>query len=283
MNIQSLSICVPAGCPNGCPFCISRMRGASNNDVNDVITLEKQHAIKKRIAYARDNGCNTLLLTGTGEPINNMGYIQTILNLNDELRQPFRHIELQTSGVGLPAKITKLKTMGIETISLSIADITSPKRNRKIMGIDKDIDGSDFVGVSEIIKDHGLNLRISLNMISIYKDFKIRQILDFLHTLEADQVTFRFLEVIGENEWAEWTKENRLARDAFKDLTRQVKHLGTPLEKLPFGQTRYSLEGISTVFDNDCMNRSVKENIKYLILQDNKLFTKWNDRGSLLF
>ena len=56
------------------------------------------------------------------------------------------------------------------------------------------------------------------------------------------------------------------------------------LERLPFGALRYSVDGISTVVDDDCMNQEVKDTLKYLILRpDCKLYTKWDDAGSLLF
>jgi hypothetical protein len=41
---------------------------------------------------------------------------------------------------------------------------------------------------------------------------------------------------------------------------------------------------MSVVVDDDCMSTEVKEDVKYLILQPNcKLYTKWDDEGSLLF
>jgi len=41
---------------------------------------------------------------------------------------------------------------------------------------------------------------------------------------------------------------------------------------------------MSVVVDDDCMSTADKEDIKYLILRENcKLYTKWDDGGSLLF
>ena len=46
----------------------------------------------------------------------------------------------------------------------------------------------------------------------------------------------------------------------------------------------YDIDEMSMVVDDDCMSGEVKEDVKYLILQPNcKLYTKWDDRGSLLF
>ena len=60
---------------------------------------------------------------------------------------------------------------------------------------------------------------------------------------------------------------------------------GRALNKLPFGATKYSIEGISTVIDKDCMAKSGdRENFKYLILRrDNRLYSEWDDPASLIF
>ena len=47
----------------------------------------------------------------------------------------------------------------------------------------------------------------------------------------------------------------------------------------------YSVMGMSTVVDEDCMAKNEeKQSWKYLILRPNcKLYTQWDDKGSLLF
>lgn len=41
---------------------------------------------------------------------------------------------------------------------------------------------------------------------------------------------------------------------------------------------------MSTVLDEDCMSEEAKESVKYLILRPNcKLYSKWDDKGSLVF
>ena len=63
-----------------------------------------------------------------------------------------------------------------------------------------------------------------------------------------------------------------------------VKDYGTPLELLPLGARKYSYMGISTVLDDDCMSKEENQVIRYLILRENcKLYTKWDDKASLLF
>lgn len=55
MNIQSLSVCVPAGCPNRCKFCVSRLH--HNNYKHD----NYDHIDVDRLEFARDNGCNSVI------------------------------------------------------------------------------------------------------------------------------------------------------------------------------------------------------------------------------
>ena len=79
MEIKSLLICVPASCPNTCKFCVSRMHDSlyenqieKNKRFRD---LYKDDFIK-RMMFARDNGCNTVILTGEGEPLMNGKFLE---------------------------------------------------------------------------------------------------------------------------------------------------------------------------------------------------------------
>lgn len=105
MVIQSLSCVVPATCPNRCKFCVSHLHEKDRATYRNHIEKNRQFKdlyekdYLDALAFARDNGCNTLMLTGDGEPIFNPGYLDMIAQLNAKLTQPFRWIELQTSGV----------------------------------------------------------------------------------------------------------------------------------------------------------------------------------------
>jgi len=51
-----------------------------------------------------------------------------------------------------------------------------------------------------------------------------------------------------------------------------------------FGAVRYSVRDMSVVVDDDCMSAAVKPVMKYLNPAARcKIYTKWDDRGSLLF
>ena len=71
----------------------------------------------------------------------------------------------------------------------------------------------------------------------------------------------------------------------FYKLSDYIKKKGNYIDTLEYGQERYSLNEMSVVVDDDCMAK--KKNVKaakYLILRpDFHLYTKWDDKGSLVF
>jgi hypothetical protein len=108
-------------------------------------------------------------------------------------------------------------------------------------------------------------------------------IFDKLKAVGADQVTFRRLYTSGKGvPQDKWIDEHEYL--SYNLLSTYIEKNGRPLERLPFGAMRYSIRGMSTVVDDDCMSTEVKDSVKYLILRPNcKLYTKWDDEGSLLF
>ena len=146
MKIQSLSISVPTGniCVNACKFCVSRTHTNPYEDkISSVVTKgERSHSITdkefifsnlieykdyfNRLQFARDNGCNVIVLTGTGEPIQNLRFIRFFSEINSTLTTPFKSIEIQTTGVMLnDENLYELRQLGVTTISFSISNKTS--------------------------------------------------------------------------------------------------------------------------------------------------------------
>ena len=51
-----------------------------------------------------------------------------------------------------------------------------------------------------------------------------------------------------------------------------------------YGFIQYSVKGISTVIDDNCMSKDNIDEIKYAILRPNgHLYSRWDDTGSLIF
>lgn len=283
MDVQSLSIVTPTKrCVNDCPFCVSKMHESPYENVID----KNFNDYKKRLEFARDNGCNTMLITGTAEPLQNKSFLKKLFLLNEKIDKPFRWIEFQTTGVFLNDSTLKfLKDGGVSTIALSVADLFFDENNMEIMKVPPHLK-FDLNWVCDRIKYHDLNLRLSLNLTKTYDLYTAEEIFKCAKHFSADQLIFRKMYMSErENTIPDfWLKTNSINPVVIKEIENYVIENGTMLEKLPFGLTRYSVNGISTVVDDDCMARNTEHVIKSLILRPNaKLYTRWNDEGSLLF
>ena len=282
MNIQSLSISVPTNtCVNDCKFCVSKMH---NNDYKSMYFVESDY--RKRLKFARDNGCNTLIITGTGEPLQNKNFLSNIAKINNELPSPFLWIELQTSGVMLSAEnlLFLKEEIGVTNISLSLSNVFNSSRNSEICGIPKKLEFK-IIDICTKIKNHNFNLRLSLNMTSDYNIFKPDVILNKCKKLNANQITFRKLYITDETSTqGKWVAEHQMDSENFKILNSMIAFEGTALEILPFGAVKYSIKEMSVVIDEDCMAEELKDTFKYLILrEDGRLYSRWDDKGSLVF
>lgn len=297
IEVQSLSVCVPGGCPNACKFCVSRMHLSPYVDqieknIRFRDLYEKDYM--RRLQFARDNGCNTVILTGEGEPLCNKSFLKDFAHWNNSISSPFKWIEIQTSGVTLDEETLRFlrNTVGVSTISLSLSDMFDDDSNQDMNGTPDKLK-VNIDGLCAEIKRYDFNLRLSLNMTDTYeKRFPTAlkgnvgcEIMKKAQLLGADQVTFRKLYVSGDHSITQniWIEKN----SASNELMTGIRNLllgGQILEQLPFGAIRYSLGGISSVLDDDCMSKEAKPVMKYLVLRPNcKLYTKWNDPGSLLF
>jgi len=241
-----------------------------------------------KMAFARDNGCNTLLLTSKGEPMSNRGFIKWVCELNTKLQKPFRWVELQTSGLNCDMdNLRDLKRLGvISTVALSVAYIFDEYLNARIMH-----KATGYVSrkVANDIKACGFNLRLSLNIWNQYETLhhSALRILSEADAWAADQVTLRRLykSNYSMTKQSAWVTQNDVTDTYWESLKDQIRKEGIPLNTLDFGATRYSMfNRISTVVDNDCMSGDAKPEIRYLVLQpDLHLYTHWNNPGSKLF
>lgn len=286
MKIQTLSIVVPTKrCINNCKFCVSKMH---NNDYSDLHNSTYYiDDIKRRLNYAIINKVDTIILTGTGEALQNKSFLRKIDMILKSMNNPIPRIELQTTGVLLTdSNLEFLREMGVSTISLSISDLFNDKQNLDIIGVPPHIN-FNLDELCKKIKDFGFNIRLSLNMSKVYDKVLTPRYFKRCHELKANQITFRKL-YSSDNKTLEgkWVKDNSFNFMFFKHLKQYIKEYGRPLYKLPFGATVYSVNGIGTVVDDDCMatETEVSETVKYLILrEDGKLYTDWANFGSLIF
>lgn len=295
MEVQSLSVCVPGGCPNNCKFCVSRMHTSpyiNQIELNKPFRDLYENDFKRRLQFARDNGCNTIILTGEGEPVMNFHFLRDFAHWNSAIQSPFRWIEIQTSGVTIDDETLRFlrNTVLVNTISLSLSNVCNSESNREINGTPEKLK-VDIDWLCHEIKRYDFNLRLSLNMTDVYENqwgtgaYCFNRLMEKAEELGANQVTFRKLYVSEEGlPQTKWIKEHGAHDALFKTINDEIRTRGKELEVLPFGAIRYSFKGISLVVDDDCMAKTVKPVMKYMILRPNcKLYTRWDDPGSLLF
>ena len=317
MKIQSLSISVPTGniCVNACKFCVSRthtnpyvdrissvvkiFKGLKTNGIFDSykgefpdlpMSLSNCHSIEykdyfNRLQFARDNGCNVIILTGTGEPIQNINFIRFFSQINSTLTTPFKSIEIQTTGVMLnDENLLELRQLGITTISFSISNIFDSERNLELIECKEKLKFNVFETI-KLVKKHDFNLRLSLNLVNDYDKYEVYQVINRCKELGADQVTFRKLYKSNSNtEIDQWIEDNA-SESFYTKLVEYVTNNGKFLGVLPFGPSIYDINEMSMVVDDDCMSEKVdKDTYKYLVLRENcKLYSHWETKASLIF
>ena len=301
MSIQSLSIVVPGKkCINNCKFCVSRTHQDivyENKIDEDKISKEKinfkynfssppELRYRKALRYAKELGCTTVMLTGEAEPQQNMPFLRWFLDVNSHLMNNlFNNIEIQTTGRGLTReKIFDLAERGVNTFSISVSSFDDEENNR-IIGVPYD-DKIRLVDLCKNIKDTGCLLRMSLNLNKAFYHIQDTASLlrDCKQVYGADQVTLRKLYKSGKDcEQDKWIESHcNIYKD--DDYFQYIKVNGARLETLPYGMIKYSLEGVGTVADNDCMAKNNTEDIRYLILRpDCHLYTRWDDPASIIF
>ena len=294
MNIQSLSVCVPAKrCINDCKFCCSKMHTADYEDFfTDMHTYTMySEDLRKRLEYARENGCNTCMLTGNNEPQQNKEFLRAFSEINKTLRSPFLNIEMQTSGAFIDQPFWDFfkNSVGLTTAAISVACLDDDAINRDMIQT-KDANLS-LKEMCREIKKRNINLRICLNMnddILVHHDFTPENIINLCTELGADQITFRALwSPDATTEQGLWIAQHVTQRthDFIKTLKDDIRANGNYLDTLEYGADRYDYHGFSVVVDEDSMSQEENKNaVKYLILRPNgHLYSKWDSKASLIF
>ena len=288
MKIQSLSVVVPAKkCVNDCMFCVSKMHISEYEtmitDSNLYYDLYKKDFIN-RLHFARDNGCNTAMLTGDCEPLQNRSFLAKFGDFNQALPNPFKVIEIQTVGNLITDDYLYFLRhhVGVATISLSVSNIWNYEKNAEIIGCDM----FNLETLCASIKKYRFNLRLSLNMTDHMIDgHTVSDIFDMCSLLGADQITFRAMYLTSDDTPENiWLHEHRLSDKFWYNLKDYITKKGRPIDKLEYGRTKYSVNDIGVVVDDDCMSVSSTDVAKYLILRpDCKLYSKWETKASLIF
>lgn len=293
MKIQSLSVVVPnKSCINNCAFCVSKMHcDTYKNQMDDNLPFFDLYLkdYLKRLEFARDNGCNTIMLTGNSEPQQNRKFLTYFGMMMQLMEHPFRWIEMQTTGVLLDQNYLRFlrNHVGVNLISLSVSSLDDTMNN----GIIHTPDGQEICldWLCSEIKRYDFGLRLSLNLTSEFRKYDIlpQNLFKKCRELGADQVTLRVLYSSGSDTPQDyWIAQNAMPQRSVNMLLSYVRENGSVLGVLPHGAVKYSLDDLCVVIDADCMDKTEKtgEDYKYLILQpDCKLYSQWDDPASLVF
>lgn len=301
--IQSLSICCPSGrgcerqCINHCKTCTARQHTNPYENKfggSHVECFEYWQDVIKRMKYAQEKGCTTVMLTGSNEPQQNRRWLEGLYLAMQTLDHPFLNIEIQTTGAFLDRDYLEfLKMFGVTTVALSTFNIESNRINREIEeSADKNL---NIERLCKEITDLGMNLRICLNVtdymftdrqktrldktiliqkkhnllgedveISSGKSNETRtlvtifidDILNRCAELGASQVTFRKMWSAEGTPEAKWIEENTFYSSTVLTLINKiVPHKGKLINVLPYGNARYDYKGFSIVVDTDSMGK----------------------------
>lgn len=291
MKIQSLSVVVPpvggGKCINDCRFCVAKMKPAQfANQIEGNLRfydLYRRQYIE-RLAFARDNGCNTVMLTGDCEPQQNRGFLIKFSEFNAALEHPFRNIEMQTTGVTLDEGYLRFlrNTVGVSTVSVSVSDLFDEANNRAIIGAKSAL---NVEALCQELRRYDFNIRLSLNLSDSFSRHSVAAIFDRCRALSADQVTFRVLySSYTGSEQDQWIEAHRAPEEFIAAIEAYIEGYGQPFHQLEYGALQYDVQGMSVVVDKDCMSKEITGDYKYLILQPNcKLYSQWDMPASLIF
>lgn len=284
MNIQSLSIVVPAGkCWNHCKFCVAHMH---HEDYGKPILINGDipQSYINRMRFVREEGCNSMIFTGDTEPQQNLPFIYKLLAINSALPNPFYSITMQTTGSGLwPSDIEHLAAAGVTTLALSISSLFD-KENWNIISTPMNKRTMSLADLIKCAKESGMNVRACLNLTSEFNGFSPEGYFAWASLNFVDQLTFRKIYTDGDGEEAQWVREHEFLPEEFEAIKEYIRNEGTPIARLPYGFIQYSVNGISTVIDDNCMSKDNIDEMKYAILRPNgHLYSRWDDTGSLIF
>ena len=302
MKIQSLSIVVPSnGCINKCPFCVSRMVGS--NGYENLMDINHPHydinvrEYLKRMRFVADNGCQTLMLTGTSEPQQNKQFLATFALLHQQIGSPFTNIEMQTTGYGLDCDRDYIRFLrnfvGVNTVALSVNSLDDTV-NCSILGHEPERDPMTGRPVAKFrlyrlcdaLRDYDFNVRCCFNLTAAFDMCGVEQVFDVAkNEYYANQVTFRKLySSSADTEQGEWIRKNAVSQSTVHEIEKYLA--GCPVVgKTMYGATCYDVNGMSVIYDTDCMGKSPETDVKkYLILRPNcKLYSQWDSKASLVF
>jgi len=269
MKATNLSIVIPyKGCDKNCPYCISKMTGYEEV-ISDTNYLSKLNKARKIAEMAE---VTSISLTGKGEPLLNIEYIEKI----GEVFKDFP-IEVQTNGIKLLQYgshfISRLYNCNIDTIAISIDSFKSVR---------------EFEYVVKFIKSFGMTTRFTLNLLPDIYNRAVIEVLDECSAMRIDQLSFRevtipnnevFINSKMGRETSNWIKSNidrKLSKSFIKELNSVLKDT-ILLRELPYGAKLHIYKNMMITYFEYCIqDKSSEDDIRSLIYyEDGHMSTTW--------
>jgi len=269
MKANNLSISIPNyGCNKNCPYCISKMTGYSNKNLEMF-----QRNLTKVFNISNRYNVNSISFTSKGEILASQKSIDIFLSMLNRFSSYFV-CELQTNGIELSRKnINYFYELGLDTIAISIDNFD---------------DISKFDSVFKIINDKGMTTRITVNLTEDTYNHRPVDYFDICKKYEIDQISFRSVTISNNMhtfdnkalKTREWIKNNIDEEKATHFLNQYYDFLdiyGQKIRDLPYGSTIFNVDGISfTYFDYCIQDRNNNDNIRSLIYhEDGHMSTTW--------
>ena len=284
-EIKPLYIHVPGqACATPCAYCMTRhymLRPTSCLDEHSPhYTICKQDYYK-RMAFARgDAGCNAIFIVGNCEPQKNRAFLERIAVVNNMLARPFRIIELTTTGRSLTRDYLYFlrSVVGVTTIDLNVASFNDAL-NQELAGMSKE-NKVELLPLTKTIKDLTFNLHLHIYL-SKYFDIYKENPEQFFKDCEG-KYGAQYLSCHGTPAPNEWLQSRKGDSQTKETLAKFVKEKGVFLTQFPSYADVYTYNNLIILMDPLNIKSSTVSDS--LILQtDGRLYTKWDEKTSLVF
>jgi len=292
MSVFSVT-CGTRACNANCPFCISKQTEACDDTVDF-----NWRRFDKAMRYVSNQGVQTALITGRGEPTL---HTKHLFEITKRLNKYFPNVELQTNGIRYDDIVNRdnphkhsLVLNGLNTVCISACSL-DPEINRAYMGIkDEDFNIRDLV--SKVIDD-GFTVRLSLQMTNAFFLFPGKKTTDEIFkdiiadaaSLGVHQLTFRMIgqpdnQTESGKKASDWIKKHCPSQFAVESsLRRTLVATGTKIATYHWGGVIYDVDGVSVCLA-DCLTESPEKFEPRTWIFDGKhLRYSWQYKGAIIF
>ena len=236
-----------------------------------------------RLSYAREIGADTVVLTAIGEPQQNMEFIRRFAKMNQSLSNPFKRIEIKTTGAGITKKMLQviIRSCGINTVTLLISSFNDDM-NANINGT-TGVNRVDLEKICSEIRELGGNLKLHINLTNEFDVFQSTPWALFKecrYRFNASQVVLSELYADPETDQGVWVEANGANPKTIYALEQYLIQFGTELVDA-FSKRKYAIHDMGVSLHHSLLDKDFPSQI---ILRPNcKLYTRWSDPGSLIF